>query len=85
MAYSDLSGTLDTLRGGTDVVGRHKVRFVAARVVRDITADGTRKQGARSSVESPVGGAATERSAALFEACRGRESTRPPEGSIFAP
>jgi hypothetical protein len=48
VAYSDLSGTLDALRGGTDVVGRHKVRFVAARVVRDVTADGTQKQGARS-------------------------------------
>jgi hypothetical protein len=43
VAYSDLSGTLDALRGGTDVVGRHKVRFVAARVVRDVTADGTQK------------------------------------------
>jgi pimeloyl-ACP methyl ester carboxylesterase len=41
VAYSDLNGTLDALRGGTYVVGQDHVRFVAARVVTDATANGT--------------------------------------------
>ena len=41
VAYSDLSGTLDALRGGTYIVGQDRVRFVAARVVIDATATGT--------------------------------------------
>src|SRR3954464_9472595 len=47
VAYSDLSGTLDALRGGTYVVGQDRVRFVAARVVSDATADGTEQIGRR--------------------------------------
>ena len=43
VAYSDLSGTLDALRGGTYVVGQDRVRFVGARVVTDATANGTQK------------------------------------------
>jgi pimeloyl-ACP methyl ester carboxylesterase len=49
VAYSDLSGTLDALRGGTYVVGQDRVRFVAARVVTDATADGTEQIGRRVS------------------------------------
>lgn len=40
-AYSGLTGTIDALRGGTYVVSQDRVRFVAARVVTDATADGT--------------------------------------------
>jgi pimeloyl-ACP methyl ester carboxylesterase len=48
VAYSDLSGTLDALRGGTYVVGQDRVRFVAARVVTDATANGTQQIGRRA-------------------------------------
>jgi hypothetical protein len=47
VAYSDLNGTLDALRGGTYVVGQHRVRFVAARVVTDATANGIETTGHR--------------------------------------
>jgi pimeloyl-ACP methyl ester carboxylesterase len=40
-AYSGLTGTIDALRGGTYAVSQDRVRFVAARVVTDATADGT--------------------------------------------
>src|SRR3954470_18663766 len=40
VAYSDLSGTLDALRGGTYIVDKDRVRFVPARVVTDATANG---------------------------------------------
>ena len=39
--YSGMTGTIDALRGGTYVVSQNRVRFVAARVVTDATADGT--------------------------------------------
>jgi hypothetical protein len=39
--YSGMTGVLDALRGGTYVVAPTEVRFVAARVVSDATADGT--------------------------------------------
>ena len=35
-----MTGTIDALRGGTYVVSQNRVRFVAARVVTDATADG---------------------------------------------
>jgi hypothetical protein len=44
---SDLSGTLDALRGGTYIVGQDRVRFVAARVVTDAIASGTGTVGRR--------------------------------------
>src|SRR4051794_6869111 len=47
VAYSDMSGTLDALRGGTYIVGQDHVRFVAARVVTDATAGGTETIGRR--------------------------------------
>src|SRR5439155_8189694 len=47
-AYSGLKGTLDALRGGTYVVARNRVRYVAARVVDDAAADGTLELGRRS-------------------------------------
>ena len=40
-AYSGLTGTIDALRGGTYTVSQNRVRFVAARVVTDATANGT--------------------------------------------
>jgi pimeloyl-ACP methyl ester carboxylesterase len=40
-AYSGLTGTIDALRGGTYAVSQNRVRFVAARVVTDATANGT--------------------------------------------
>jgi pimeloyl-ACP methyl ester carboxylesterase len=43
--YGGQTGTIDALRGGTYVVGRGGVRFVAARVVSDATADGTLRTG----------------------------------------
>jgi hypothetical protein len=46
-AYSRRTGILDALRGATYVVGQDRVRFVAARVVTDATADGTRQVGPR--------------------------------------
>jgi hypothetical protein len=51
VAYSGLTGTIDALRGGTYVVGKNRVRFAAARVVTDATADGTltiSRRGARA-------------------------------------
>jgi hypothetical protein len=39
--YSCMNGTIDALRGGTYVVSQDRVRFVAARVVTDATADVT--------------------------------------------
>jgi hypothetical protein len=47
VAYSDMSGTLDALRGGTYIVRQDRVRFVAARVVTDATANGTETIGRR--------------------------------------
>jgi hypothetical protein len=47
--YSGLTGTVDALRGGTYVVAPTRVRFVAAHVVDDATADGTLRIGRRSS------------------------------------
>jgi pimeloyl-ACP methyl ester carboxylesterase len=42
-AYTGRTGALDALRGGTYLVSGQRVRFVAARVVRDAAADGTRR------------------------------------------
>jgi pimeloyl-ACP methyl ester carboxylesterase len=47
-AYSGMTGTIDALRGGTYVVAANRVRFVAARVVSDATANGTLAIGRRS-------------------------------------
>src|SRR4051812_45764391 len=45
VAYSGLTGTIDALRGGTYVVGQDQaVRFEAARVVTDATANGTQQK-----------------------------------------
>ena len=46
-AYSGLTGTIDALRGGTYTVSQDRVRFVAARVVSDATADGTLQKSRR--------------------------------------
>jgi pimeloyl-ACP methyl ester carboxylesterase len=40
-AYSGLTGTIDALRDGTYTVSQNRVRFVAASVVTDATANGT--------------------------------------------
>jgi pimeloyl-ACP methyl ester carboxylesterase len=39
--YSGMTGTIDALRGGTYLVAANRVRFIAARVVTDATANGT--------------------------------------------
>ena len=48
--YSGLTGTIDALRGGTYVVGSGGVRFMAARVVTDATADGTLRTSGRETL-----------------------------------
>ena len=48
-AYSDMTGTIDALRGGTYVVAPKRVRFDRARVVTDAATDGTLVLGRRSS------------------------------------
>ena len=62
-AYSGLTGTIDALRGGTYTVSQDRVRFVAARVVSDATADGTlqkRRRGTRARLR--LGGPGVPRS-----------------------
>jgi pimeloyl-ACP methyl ester carboxylesterase len=47
VAYSGMTGAIDALRGGTYLVAPTRVRFVAARVVTDVTANGTLEIGSR--------------------------------------
>ena len=46
-AASGMTGVIDALRGGTYIVGRNRVRFIAARVVTDAVVNGTLEIGAR--------------------------------------
>jgi hypothetical protein len=41
--FSGMTGSIDALRGGTYVVAERSVRFVSARVVTDVVANGTQK------------------------------------------
>jgi hypothetical protein len=48
--YSGITGVIDALRGGTYVVAPNRLRFAAARVVTDATADGTLEIGRGSAL-----------------------------------
>jgi hypothetical protein len=70
-AYSGLTGTIDALRGGTYTVSQDRIRFVAARVVSDATADGTLQESRRGTrARLRLGGPGVPRSRLALDTAR---------------